>query len=325
MATTRFFQQVELPQQKTYQEGVVFPAVLSPTTNTDDVTEFEEAIRSEKQWLESLLQKSGVILFRGFPVTSALDFNNVVEAFGFPEFSYLGGRASRTQIVGRVYTANESPLDKRIPFHHELAYNVDFPSKLFFYCEEEPGKGGETPVVSSHIVYEKMKERHPEFVAKVEEHGVTYVTIMGDEDDSSSIGGMGWKSAYMTDDKNVAEERAAKQGSKLEWMGNGVKIIAGPRQAIKFDKGNQRKTWFVNHGFETVKSKIGDRDLYYEIGNGDPMPDDAIKECLKIMDEECVAIPWKKGDVMLVNNLMVLHGRLPLLKLPRRVLASLCK
>ncbi|KAI3727276.1 hypothetical protein L1987_67089 [Smallanthus sonchifolius] len=326
MATRSFFQEVELPEQRTYGDGVLFPALLSPTTNTNtNTTAFEEAIRAEKTWLESLLHKSGVILFRGFPVTTPSDFNNVVEAFGFPEFSYLGGRAPRTQIIGRVYTANESPLDKRIPFHHELAYNLDFPSKLFFYCEEEPGKGGETPIVLSHIVCEKMKERYPEFVAKLEEHGLTYITITGDEDDASAIGGTGWKSAYMTDDKNIAEERAAKLGSKLEWNGNAVKIKAGPRQTIRFDKGNQRKIWFFNHGFGPVKSNIDEHDTYCELGNGDLVPEHAIKDCMKIMEEECVAIPWKKGDVMLVNNLMALHSRMPLLKPPRRVLASLCK
>ncbi|KAI3727275.1 hypothetical protein L1987_67088 [Smallanthus sonchifolius] len=325
MATGGFFQEVELPEQKSYSDGVVFPVVLSPTTNTVVTTVFEEAIRAEKPWLESLLQKSGVILFRGFPVNTASDFNDVIEAFGYPEFSYLGGRAHRTQIIGRVYTANESPLDKRIPFHHELSYNVDFPSKLFFYCEEEPGKGGETGIVLSHIIHEKMKERHPELVAKLEEHGLTYISITGDEDHPTAVGGIGWKSAYMTDDKNIAEERAAKVGAKLEWMGNAVKSIAGPRQAIRFDKGSQRKTWFLNHGFEPVKSNNDDHDSYFEVGNGDLIPVHSINDCMKIMEEECVAIPWKKGDVMLVNNLMVLHNRMPLLKPPRRILASLCK
>lgn len=128
MATGRFFREVELPEQKSHGDGLLFPTVLSPNTNTSNLTAqvklcaFEEAIRAEKPWLESLLNKSGVILFRGFPVTSPSDFNDVVEAFGFPEALYVGGRAPRTKVAGRVYTANESPLDMRIPFHHEMAY-----------------------------------------------------------------------------------------------------------------------------------------------------------------------------------------------------------
>ncbi|XP_076926768.1 clavaminate synthase-like protein At3g21360 [Bidens hawaiensis] len=333
MATGRFFQEVELPKQKHYGNGVRFPAVLSPTTNTTfteeaNVLTFEKAINDEKPWLESLLQKSGVILFRGFPVTSPSEFNGVVEAFGYPEIVNTGGLAPRTKVIGRVYTANESPPEMKIPFHHEMSYLPNFPTKLFFFCEEEPRSGGETPIVLSHIVYEKMKEKHPEFVDKLEEHGLRFITVTGDEDHSSSIGGRGWKSVFMTDDKNVADERAKNLGTKLEWIENGVRIITGPVQAIRFNKETGKKTWFNNLATCNIgptNGKIQDLDPYVELGNGDFVPKNVYKDLLKIMEEECVAIPWKKGDVMLVNNLTVLHGRQPVLKLPRRVLVSLCK
>lgn len=90
---------------------------------------------------------------------------------------------------------------------HACKQVPDYPSKLFFFCQEAPRSGGETPIVLSHIIYDKMKEKHPDFVEKLEEHGLTYTKIMSDEDLPSSFTGSGWKSAYMTDDKNVAEER----------------------------------------------------------------------------------------------------------------------
>ena len=125
MATEKFFQELELPQQKS-QDGVLFPAALSPNYSSDttavDLYGFKEAIRANKTWLESLLNERGVIFLKGFPVKSPSDFNDVVEAFGFPEAFYVGGRASRTKVVGRVYTANECPPDQGIPFHHEMAY-----------------------------------------------------------------------------------------------------------------------------------------------------------------------------------------------------------
>ncbi|PQM33854.1 clavaminate synthase-like protein [Prunus yedoensis var. nudiflora] len=125
------------------------------------------------------------------------DFNDVVEASGFEEFPYVGGAAPRTNVVGRVFTANESPPDQKIPFHHEMAQVPEYPAKLFFFCEVEPGSGGETPIVLSHIVYERMKERYPEFVDKLEEHGLIYNRVLGEDDDPSSPIGRGWKSTFL--------------------------------------------------------------------------------------------------------------------------------
>lgn len=113
--------EIEIPQQKLYN-GVQFPSVLSPASKSpSSLSLLTKAIETQKSSLQSLLHKSGAVLFRGFPVTSASDFNDVVEAFGFEELPYVGGAAPRTNVVGRVFTANESPPDQKIPFHHEMA------------------------------------------------------------------------------------------------------------------------------------------------------------------------------------------------------------
>ena len=84
---------------------------------------------------------------------------------------------------------------------------LEFPSKLFFFCEVEPGSGGETPIVLSHIVYERMKEKYPEFVERLEKHGLLYIRVLGEDDNPSFAIGRGWKSTFLTNDKTVAEER----------------------------------------------------------------------------------------------------------------------
>lgn len=109
-----------IPQQKTF-DGVPFPLVLSPTDSSTSLQGLLDHIRSQKELLQSQRLKHGAILFRGFPINSPEDFNAIVEAFGFEELPYLGGAAPRTNVVGRVFTANESPPHLFIPFHHEMA------------------------------------------------------------------------------------------------------------------------------------------------------------------------------------------------------------
>ncbi|KAI5602688.1 hypothetical protein POPTR_001G190100v4 [Populus trichocarpa] len=323
------FKEIQIQHQKHYSNipSFPFPSVLSPNPfSSSTLSFFTDSIIAQKPFLDSLLLKTGAILFRGFDVNTAKDFNDVVEAFGFEELPYVGGAAPRTNVVGRVFTANESPPDQKIPFHHEMAQVPEFPSKLFFFCEVEPGSGGETPIVLSHVVYERMKERYPDFVEKIEEHGLIYTRVLGEEDDPSSPIGRGWKSTFLTNDKSVAEQRAAKLGMTLEWFEDGVKTIMGPIPAIKYDKSRNRKIWFNSMvaAYTGWKDARNDPVKAVTFGDGQPLPGDIIHDCLKILEEESLAIPWQKGDVLLIDNWAVLHARRSF-NPPRRVLASLCK
>ncbi|XP_030526464.1 clavaminate synthase-like protein At3g21360 [Rhodamnia argentea] len=326
MAESTLFTETHLPHQRSCG-GVLFPSVLAPNAGIrPSLSLLTQAIKTQKPYLESLIHKAGALLLRGFPVNSASDFNDVVEAFGYEELPYVGGAAPRTNVVGRVFTANESPPDQKIPFHHEMAQVPEFPSKLFFFCEVEPGSGGETPIVLSHVIYERMREKYPDFVRQLEEHGLIYTRVLGEEDDPSSPIGRGWKSTFLTDDKSLAEKRAAGLGMKLEWTEDGVKTIMGPIPAIKLDESRNRKIWFNSMvaAYTGWKDARNDPVKAVTFGDGNPLPGDVVHVCLKILEEECVAIPWKKGDILLLDNWAVLHSRRSF-DPPRRVLASLCK
>lgn len=322
------FEESRIAQEKLV-EGIQFPKVLlpAPSQSFSSAAQVGEAITRHKTWLDSLLHSSGALLLRGFPIHSPVDFNHVVEAFGYEELPYIGGAAPRTNVTGRVFTANESPPDQKIPFHHEMAQVPEYPAKLFFYCEVEPATGGETPIVLSHLVYQKMAYQFPDFVRKLEEHGLLYIRVLGEGDDPSSPIGRGWHSTFLTKDKDEAEKRAARLGMKLEWLEDGgVKTIMGPIPAVKSDESRGRKIWFNSMvaaytGWEDARN-VPEKAVTF--GDGTPLPKDVIHECLRILEDESVAFPWQKGDVLLLDNLAVLHSRRSF-EPPRRILASLCK
>jgi len=284
-----------------------------------DFQGFISEVKSNKALLEKYLLSCGAILLRGFPVSTASNFNDVVEALGFKEFPYIGGAASRTHVTGRIFTANEAPPENIITFHHEMSNLPEYPSKLYFFCETEPANGGETPIVFSNHIYQQILKKHPDFVLKLEELGLTYKRFLGNEDDDSKPVGRSWKSSFMTDDKSIAEERAAKMCMKLEWMEDGVNTITGPLPAFKVDGNTGNKTWF-NAMFTAHAWKDSANGIAY--GNGTPLPSSIVDDCHKLCHQECVAIPWERGDVLLLDNLAVLHSRRSF-QPPRRILASL--
>jgi hypothetical protein len=96
---------------------------------------------------------------------------------------------------------------------------------------------------------------------------------------------------------------------KLEWTGDRVKTVTGPIPAVKLDERRGRKIWFVN----MVAAYTGWKDARngpvntVTFGDGSPLTADVIDECEKILEEECVAIPWQQGDILLIDNWAVLH------------------
>jgi hypothetical protein len=319
MKELAFLEQGRISQQQILEDGSLFPMVLLPPDENPSIGSFLNAIHHNSDWIDNQLKRVGALLFRGFPLRSASDFNAAVEAFGWEEHPYLG-LASRTRIEGRVYTANEAPLDQPIKFHHEMAMFDEFPTKLIFFCEIAPPEGGQTAIVLSHKITQRMEQRYPELVKKLEKEGLIYPASIPQEDDPQSFL-KGWQSRYETNNKQEAERRLANSGvpvSKITWADDGrMSFEMGPIVSIRTVDGDadKRKAWFNPSALGKTIPMLGDGSLF---------PEDAFESFIQIIEEECVDITWEAGDVLVLDNRFVQHARRPSTP-PRRVLAAFCK
>lgn len=106
----------------------------------------------------------------------------------------------------------------------------------------------------------------------------------------------------------------------MEWLPNGgVKTILGPLSLTRvFDERKGRRMWF-NTMVGMHHKDVSDVTM----GDGTPIPDEIVKRCGEILEEESIQFRWEKGDVLILDNHGVLHARRPSLP-PRKVLAALC-
>jgi hypothetical protein len=88
IAEPQFFREGKVPEQRVVENSIPFPQVLEPQVQADSAS-LVEAIARNKAWLESQLERSGAILFRGFNVATAADFDAVVKAFDYAELPSL--------------------------------------------------------------------------------------------------------------------------------------------------------------------------------------------------------------------------------------------
>mmetsp|Transcript_12565 Transcript_12565/g.12188 ORF Transcript_12565/g.12188 Transcript_12565/m.12188 type:complete len:320 (+) Transcript_12565:88-1047(+) len=309
-----------------------FPLVIKPKERSRS-SDLNDYIQNKRNEIDNLLLTHGAILFRGYEIYSAEDFDSIVVSTQLNGMEYLGGAAVRTQITPRVFTANESPSSEKIPFHHEMSQVPQPPTHLFFYCETAPKDGGETPILKSSEVCRRLTEIHPDFMDRLKSQGVKYVRYMSRKDDSTSAIGRGWEATYLTNTKEGAESALTKQGSSFEWLpGDVLKTITKPLPAVRTDRSTDdtKRTGTTNFFNSIVAAYTGWNDSRNRgseavvLGDGTPVPAVFIKDAVAIMDEICVALPWERGDVLLIDNRTVMHSRRPF-QGPRRILASLVR
>lgn len=317
--------EVELPGHQTHR-GKPFPSVFrcpKEEWNLDDTLGWADRHREE---LECLANEYGVILFQGFPVGSDLDFDAFIRAFKFPAFKYSESlsNAVRTNRTELVFTANEAPGDVTIPLHHEMAQTPVYPSKLFFYCEKAAEEGGETPVCRSDVLFEKLSRELPAFAKDCEEKGLKYTNVMPGENDLASGLGRSWKDTFSVSNQQDAELRMQKLGYSWEWQTDGSLRATTPvLQAVK-GLPDGRKTFFnqLIAAFQGWKDARNAQEKAIKLGDGSPLQRETVEEIANLAEGITFDVPWRAGDIALVDNYVAMHGRRTF-KGSRRVLASL--
>lgn len=279
-------------------------------------------VSGQREALVARAAAHGALLFRGFGVTSDHDFDAFIQAFGMPNFTYAESlsNAVRVNRTERVFTANEAPPEAVIDMHHEMAQTPVFPSRLFFFCEQAAAGGGETPLCRSDWLLDDLNAELPEFVARCRELGVRYRNAMPAEDVARSGQGRSWASTLSVDSRDAAEARLAALGYDWEWLDDGsLRAITPVLPAIR--KLSDGREVFFN---QLIAAYRGWKDAERAITFGDDSPfarDDMERVCA-LASEITFDTPWETGDVVLVDNFLVMHGRRPFTG-TRRVLASL--
>ncbi len=320
-------QPISIPEQRQV-EGQPFPLVLSPENDSQDLEQALEWLKENGDALRQRMIETGAILLRGFPIGSPDDFDSVVRAAGFQGMPYVGGAAPRNDVVkGRVLTTNESPPSEPIPFHHEMSQVPNPPAYIMFYCDIPPETGGETPIVLSNRVYKRFRNISEAFADRLEEAGVRYVRVMPGEDDASSAIGRSWRSTFLVDARDDAEERMRELEMDWKWLENDeLYTVTKALPAIRTDPRSGRKTFFnsVVAAYTGWVDTRNDPTRSVRCGDDTPVDGEALLRTAEAMKEECVAFEWKKGDVLLIDNALVMHSRRPFSG-PRRILASIAR
>ncbi len=286
------------------------------------IEEKQEAIRAQ-------LLRYGGVLFRGYDLSSAEHFSEIVEQLGLGKgVDYIGGDSPRDKVHKSVYTSTEAPPSVKIPLHNELSFVNSYPNHIYFFCEIPPVDRGETILGDARAIYKAID---PEVRARFEERRLGYVSNYYYKSRVMHLLNRmqrfhkSWIEVFETDSKQEVEEKCRLNDFAFRWNRNDWLRVEQIRPATMLHKETGEAVWFNQvHLYDFNPRLLGrgrwlGSNLLYSLPNtrlhevhfadGSKIPRDDLYHILDVLDAKTIAFPWQKGDLLVLDNVLSMHGR----------------
>ncbi len=304
--------QENLVKAELFQPEQFLPLVIQPAV--DGVNLITWAANNREQ-IETWLLQHGGILFRNFDVRAVAEFEQFIQAIsgGLLDYSYRS--TPRSWVSGKIYTSTEYPPAQSIPLHNEMAYSLNWPMKICFFCVKAAEQGGETPIADSRKIFQRLD---PKIKDKFMQKKVLYVRNYGDKVDLT------WQNVFQTTSKSDVENYCRQAGIEYEWKDTARLRTRQVCQAVATHPKTGETVWFNQaHLFHvsslnpevrqslisTFKEDDLPRNAYY--GDGSTIEDSVLDEIRDLYQQEAIIFSWKEGDILMLDNMLAAHGRLP--------------
>lgn len=322
------------------------PAIFTPDGADSSASALRRRIESDRSRWTDELRHHGALLFRGFAVHEAAALEEVALALD-PELGseYLG-TSPRAGLTRHVFSASELPGYYPIPQHCEMTFVRDPPKRIFFGCLVEPRRGsGETPIADFQRVHEELD---PEVRSRFESRGLR---IIRNYDGPATPKRLDlwklkrWDEMFQTRDRDLVTEKCKAQGFEPIWLGedrlrilstqpasarhpetgawvwfNHVQVFhdgsapAEYRRILSMRPGLQLAgLWMFSRVMVALKrrSPAEERSMHMTYADGAEIPEADLEHVRDAIWRNLVALPWHRGDVLIIDNRRVSHGRLP--------------
>ncbi|KAL3425201.1 hypothetical protein PVAG01_04482 [Phlyctema vagabunda] len=348
-----FFEPFEVPGARIVH-GVTFPyglRVTGPNASETPIDLLAAKLRSlsESGEIKALLERHGAIVVSGLGSPSKQAFSDLVTAVeegrGSHPHIQIGLAGKRNPVAKNIWTANEGSPDRRFYQHNEYSRYTRFPANIHFYCEKQAEKGGETPIAHSVEVYEHVLAEIPELVASVRKHGLGMKMFFPAPGKQTGDNGFDWAGEHSfgqeidpDDDFTTRKTKAEKQIRKLtddfHWTEDGGLELTQHIPGLRRVPSSGRPTWFnglvgrygmTRDAGAVNPPYIGTDGMTYlpcVYSDGTPIPTAYLESLVEVINKLEVPLRVDEGDLLLVDNFQVSHGRWPWVG-ERKVLVSM--
>ena len=303
-------------------ENRVFPLVIEATDADLDAVAWAT---SQRDFVEQHLRTHAGILFRNFGLTTPQEFEAFAEAIQ-PGLYGNYGDLPKKEGGRNTYRSTPYPERQMILYHNESSHLERWPRKQLFFCEFPSPVGGATPIVDCR---EMLRQLPSDVVEEFERKGLLYVRTFTRNLDVS------WRDFFKTDSKEEVETRLKEGGIEWQWFGGDelqtrTRCPAVVTHPVTGDRVffNQVQLHHVSCLEPDVKEDllgmVGQerlpRNVYF--GDGSVISDEMMKVVGDAYEACAVRFDWRRGDVVMVDNMLAAHARDPY-EGPRKIVVAM--
>ncbi|CAH0350632.1 TauD/TfdA family dioxygenase [Sphingobium sp. CECT 9361] len=290
--------------------------------NVEDASDW---VGENRPTLDRLIEEHGVIVLRGFPLQTSADFGRLGAKFPVFDGNYQGGAAARRSLDKGVYEATQRTGDQTIYIHQEMFYVRDYPPRIAFFARKVAETGGETIIADMAKVTRLLPVP---IRKKLEQHGVlvirNFAPPSGSNVETRLMDRRGWEFAFYTDSREEVDEVCRHRGMEPHWHDDGSLTVFSrlPAFVVHPTTGkevyrtalhtNARTKADMEHD-EEAKQLLASQKIpsAMVLGNGEPLNPEEELALARLVDDATVYWKWQQGDVMILDNLQIGHGRNP--------------
>jgi alpha-ketoglutarate-dependent taurine dioxygenase len=278
-----------------------------------------------RNMLREIVSRHGAVLVRGLGLRTS---TAVADVFAKLSSGLMADRepfAPRHVYSEGVYASTRYPSHWHLSMHHELSYTLSFPGLLMFACLAAPTVGGATALTDSSTVLNALPA---DVVTRFEREGWLLTRNYRHKIGAS------FADAFSTENPRGVENYCKANAIEFEWQLGGLHTRQR-RSAIMSHPENGRRCWFNQIAFFNEWSLHPDvREYFVDLygvdwlpfntyfGNGERIDKHVIDMINEVYEANRVREPWQTGDVMLVDNTRIAHGREPFAG-PRGILVAM--
>ena len=260
----------------------------------------------DKESIINLFRIHGVLLFRGFE-TDVESFTKFTNELSTDFIDYTGGVFNRRIINGNSTILTVNDFNHEIKLHGEMYYQKTIPPMLWFFCAHPASQDGATIVCDGKRFFDQLSDSLKQLFSRKK---LKYHTHL-DKD--------AWRKRYKTEDLSLVEQICQSNDVRLQI--NEDKSIDTYYICPAIHPSKDRKYMVFINSLLPAKILYPDNISF---DDGSDIDNEIMSELNEIAQRITAEIYWQKGDILMVDNTRIMHGRRAFADDKRDVYIRLC-